>query len=103
MNVKLKVDRSLQTSTVYSNYVVVQSGGVDLRLIFCEVRHPLTEEEAALVGRAGYLAVASKVEILIPLELARGLTNALQAQLKFAKQGNTPEGCLTDTEKERVN
>lgn len=84
-DVKIITIRPLNQKRDYSNYVEISSNPREVSLKFCDIKPP-NSEELEEITKNKRIQTEVNTEVVLPLDVADGLLNALKTQIETIKE-----------------
>lgn len=84
-DIKINTYRPLNQKREYSNYVELTSNPREVSLKFCDIKPP-SSEELEEITKSKKIQIEVNSEVVLPLDVAEGLVNALKTQIDTIKE-----------------
>ena len=82
---KIHTERPVGQKREYSNYVEISANPRDVSLKFCDLKPPVTKDEANEIIKNGTTLIVN-TEIVLPFDVAESLIEALKKQIDTVKE-----------------
>jgi hypothetical protein len=86
VQIKITPTNEVKSERVYANFFAVNHGPHDFTFTFCDIKPPLTDQDAQKLARDGVLRAPIQAEISVPVGLVEEIIGAIKINYEVYKK-----------------